>query len=112
MLSGSHLIHRVDVQRSTNTYDDAGMPGENFSTVSTGVACLIQRRTGKMVDDESDQKYYPSHFVFMRNGENVQVGDQLVDEDSVEYMVKAVNQAGGLRHHIEIEADLMEAGMR
>ena len=107
MLSGSHLNNRVDIQRSTVGYGDAGQSTETFTTQTTGAACLIQYKRGSMVDAMSNQEYYPTHLIFFRNGEDVVVGDKLV-EGSLEYMVRYVNQAGGINAHIEVEGELME----
>lgn len=108
MISGSFLNNRVDIQRNNPAYGNAGqVTNENFTTHTTGAACLIQNLRGLMVDAESNQEYYPTHLIFFRTEEDVQVGDKLVENSNI-YMVRRVDQAGGINSHIEVQAYLDE----
>ena len=106
------LFHRCTIQRVSVTYDSQGAPVESWSTISTGVPCLIQRMRGMSEFASRGKVYLPSHNGYFRAGTNIQDGDKIMDvspgNPGDQYIVRRVDSMPPASNQIESMLELIE----
>ena len=98
----SLLTNTVTIKRRTaGTVDDLGVPAETFSTVATGVKCLIQDQKGTYILERKGEEVSVDSIGFFDYGTDIQE-DDIIEFGSKKYSVYFIENAGGQDDHYEV----------
>lgn len=101
----SLLDKTCTIQEKAVAYSDTGSPTKTWADKATSVSCAIQTISGEDASQVRSEKLQVTHFMFFEFSTDVVAGNKIIS-DSIEYIVKRVDDGGGRGHHKEISAEL------
>ena len=101
----SLLDRTCTIQEKTVSQSDTGSPTKTWADKATNVDCAIQTISGEEASQARSEKLNVTHFMFFEFSADVVAGNKII-ENSIEYIVKRVDDGAGRGHHKEILAEL------
>lgn len=102
---GNRLIHTLVIERSTpGSVDEYNQPAQVFAPLAT-VKALIQPKSGRELAQTNDAGPVRGEYRIFMFPTDVTEGDHLVRQEPAEvYEIGFVANAGGVDHHLELDA--------